>query len=57
MESHEAGLQRVLAKEGNNRNMATAKSEGVKTPRKSGAQRGFASNKISKPGRIAGKAS
>ena len=39
-----AGQDRVKRLERNNRNTSVAKSESMKTPRKSGASSGFASN-------------
>jgi len=45
MNSHDSGLQRVNAKERNNRRSEAAKGSAARTPRKSGAKSGFGSNK------------
>ena len=51
------GQMRVNAIEKNNRRGEKAKGKNTKAPVKSGAMKGFGSNKMAKRGKIAGKAS
>ena len=55
--SDSMGQQRVNSMEINNRRGEKAKGKNTKAPVKSGAMKGFGSNKMSKRGKIAGKAS